>query len=409
MGELVGERLTQCLTECFHECSTGCSGLREFGVPREPASAVPSAAAIDSSRISRRLRRCATSSAASASGRHWQCCRTGRVCFRGRVEAAGYLPAGRRETKSSACVCPRTPGHLTITTERSRPSSPRPMRRDERLGVPPELPDTTVRIGEGTANGDGIWQISNSFYCCQLLYLAAEMNFSGTIRKVAFFANHATDIDSLCRSHHYLKDVAETCFTLPGWDSTGTEVWSGNLFLRDTGWLDLQLQVPFHHQQDRNLQLSYRHLDSTSDTVQTSSIMRLCTPLPSGCRAKRGGSDSDTLPRMTLSPCRVNIALTCTPDEPPTDVQTLSILSPTDSTTWGQLCVPKAIVRNNGVAPATFSVQFRISDGYSDTSAVTNLPPGAEDTVSFAPWTPDSAGPFSVKCSTPCRRPASGE
>lgn len=282
-----------------------------------------------------------------------------------------------------------------------------PMHRQVAPGVWQELAphtepldDSVVQVGEGTDNGDGIWQISSNFYCCQLLYLATEMGFSGTIRKIAFFAVHATDSDSMYRSHHYLRDVAETCFALQGWDSTGTEVWSGNLFRADTGWLGLQLQTPFHHQRECNLQLSYRHVDSTSEFDPNKFYRATDYPTPAGCRTKRGGSDIDTLPLMTSCWRRVNIAITYTPDAALTDVQTLSILSPVDSVLWGQPCTPKAVVRNNGIAPASFPVRFDIGGVYHDTFAVTDLQPGAQDTVNFATWTPDSAMVLVAKCST---------
>jgi len=272
-----------------------------------------------------------------------------------------------------------------------------PMHWQVAPGVWADPSDTTVVVDTGEVDDDGMWWSLWSFFCCQHIYLASELNFAGTIRNVAFYTDDACPPETMLRSHQFLGNTADTCFTSYGWGNAGTEVWTGDLIRDDTGWLDLPLQVRFFHPGDSNLVVSYRHTDSTGH-LRAYRRYHGTQYDSAGCRSKRGQSAEDTLPWMIPSQVRVNIMITYEPAL--VDAEVESILAPADSILWGRPCVPRAVVRNNGVIPATFPVRFSISDGYVATDTVTGLSPGAEDTVTFPPWTPDSAGRLVAKCST---------
>jgi hypothetical protein len=282
-----------------------------------------------------------------------------------------------------------------------------PMNRQVAPGVWQELgpdaeplDDSVVQVGEGTYPEQCIWQTAANFYCCQHLYLASELNFSGTILRIAFFSAGPEGTDTLRRSHHYLMNTTDTCFTDWHWQTPGTEVWTGDLLRDSLGWLDLPLQHSCFHPSDSNLLVSYRHCDGTSEVFPEKRYHATDYSPSQVHRSKYGGDIADTLPTMTFYPRRANIQITYAPAPPPVDVQAVAIVSPTDSVLWGQPCVPKVLVRNKGVYPADFPVQFRIGDGYVNSVDIHALQPGAEDTVSFPSWTPGFAGWLSVQCST---------
>jgi hypothetical protein len=82
------------------------------------------------------------------------------------------------------------------------------------------------------------------------------------------------------------------------------------------------------------------------------------------------------------------------------DAHALAILAPTDTVDSGASIVPRAVVRNDGNTPATCSLRFTITDGYSDTRTVTNLAPDSAETLSFASWTATQLGAFTTRCTT---------
>ncbi len=80
------------------------------------------------------------------------------------------------------------------------------------------------------------------------------------------------------------------------------------------------------------------------------------------------------------------------------DAASVVITSPPEEIDSGQLCVPQAVVRNNGNTTTSFGVRFDIG-GYSDTRTIT-LGPGAQTSVAFAGWTAPRRGSFTTRCTT---------
>jgi hypothetical protein len=86
--------------------------------------------------------------------------------------------------------------------------------------------------------------------------------------------------------------------------------------------------------------------------------------------------------------------------EPPvTNVGTVSILAPVDTIPQNVLVTPRAIVKNFGSNPATFTVRFRIDDLYNQVDTVYNLAPNAQQEVVFPVWQPVACNHI-VSCST---------
>uniref|UniRef100_A0A7C4GG43 T9SS type A sorting domain-containing protein n=1 Tax=candidate division WOR-3 bacterium TaxID=2052148 RepID=A0A7C4GG43_UNCW3 len=81
------------------------------------------------------------------------------------------------------------------------------------------------------------------------------------------------------------------------------------------------------------------------------------------------------------------------------DVGTVAILAPTGQVDSGAVRTPSARVRNYGTAVESFSVRFSITDGYSQTVAL-SLNPGAESLVTFPAWSANTVGAFTTRCST---------
>ena len=84
---------------------------------------------------------------------------------------------------------------------------------------------------------------------------------------------------------------------------------------------------------------------------------------------------------------------------PAHDVATLSILAPTGYLFLNDMVTPQAKVRNFGSNTETFDVTFKIFDAslnevYSDVQTVTDLAPGATETVSFTDFTATATGTF---------------
>jgi hypothetical protein len=272
-----------------------------------------------------------------------------------------------------------------------------PMHRQVAPGVWQDAEDT-VQVGDETHDEPCMWYIGANYFRCQHLYLGSELNFSGYITKIAFWSDSAGS-DTLNQSYHWLRDVSDTAFDpTDSWINEGTEVWDSNLVRSDPGWNILPLQTRFFHARGSNLLVSYRHADDSRESLYKcyrASYQGL--PL---IRAHWGYSASNPQPPLQPSAWRANILITYAPLSETIDVQTLAILAPTDSVLWGQPCVPMAVVRNNGIYPADFPVQFRIGDGYVKSVDIHALQPEVEDTVSFSSWTPGFAGWLSVQCST---------
>jgi hypothetical protein len=259
------------------------------------------------------------------------------------------------------------------------------------------LDDSVVEIGSETRNDCCVWYAGANYFRCQHLYLARELNFSGYVTKLAFFSD-TTGTNVLKSSTHSLRDIPDTI--LPAgdtWIPEGNQVWQGDLVCGDLGWNELVLQTPAAHAADSSLLVSYWHWNDSVESPAKFYRESYCGILP---RAHWGYSASNPRPPMFPRAWRANVRITYVPLAEANDVQALSIVSPIDTILKGQPCIPKAVVRNNGVIPATFPVGFSISDGYVATDTVTGLSPGTEDTVVFAAWPPDSAGSFAVKCWT---------
>ena len=82
------------------------------------------------------------------------------------------------------------------------------------------------------------------------------------------------------------------------------------------------------------------------------------------------------------------------------DAQAVSIDAPTGTVDSGTSVVPRATVRNNGTAAATFDVRLSIGPGYANTQTVTALAPGSSFAVDFAPWTAAQRGTYADACTT---------
>ncbi len=80
------------------------------------------------------------------------------------------------------------------------------------------------------------------------------------------------------------------------------------------------------------------------------------------------------------------------------DAQAVTIIAPTGTVDSGTTVIPRASVRNNGTAAATFSV--RISIGAWADSQTVSLAAGASQTVSFAGWTALQRGINAIRCTT---------
>ena len=81
------------------------------------------------------------------------------------------------------------------------------------------------------------------------------------------------------------------------------------------------------------------------------------------------------------------------------DAQAVSIVAPTGAVLVGSVIDPEARIRNNCSSAQSFDVRFTISDGYSDTKAVT-LGPAEEQTLVFNSWTASSPGTWGTRCTT---------
>lgn len=82
------------------------------------------------------------------------------------------------------------------------------------------------------------------------------------------------------------------------------------------------------------------------------------------------------------------------------DVGVTGIVAPTDTVDSAESIVPRAVVRNLGVTPATFDVLLRIGSLYSDTTRVSSLKPDSSSDLFFGTWQPGERGHLVVRCST---------
>lgn len=257
--------------------------------------------------------------------------------------------------------------------------------------------DSTKQVGSESDNWPCIWYIGANYFRCQHLYLDSELNFNGYITRLAFYSDSA-DTDMLNQSQQWLQDVPDSLFSVPDtWLTGGTEVWDGSLVRSDTGWNELQI-APFLHCRGANLLVSYQHRDGSAENLDK--CYRASYQGTSPIRAHWGTSSSNQNPPLQQKAWRANILITYRPFSETTDVATIAILAPTDTVLWQQPCVPRALVRNNGISPVNFPVQFRIGDGYANSVNVYGLSPGAQDTIGFPAWIPNSAGYLAVRCST---------
>jgi len=87
---------------------------------------------------------------------------------------------------------------------------------------------------------------------------------------------------------------------------------------------------------------------------------------------------------------------------PGADVGPSKILSPVTPPPLpvGQRVWPCAIVKNYGLRPQTFPVEFTIGTVYRDTQTVTNLVPGESTVIWFDGWIPVQKGSFPTRCVT---------
>ena len=81
------------------------------------------------------------------------------------------------------------------------------------------------------------------------------------------------------------------------------------------------------------------------------------------------------------------------------DVGTIQIISPTGTIDSGQTVNPSAKVKNFGEGTVDFNVKLTIGS-YSNTQPVSQLAPNEERVINFDPWTAQSRGNITVKCST---------
>ena len=89
--------------------------------------------------------------------------------------------------------------------------------------------------------------------------------------------------------------------------------------------------------------------------------------------------------------------------EPPGDVGAYRIIAPLDTILYGTLVTPRAMIRNFGVVPKSFSVRLNIGTVYNDTQVVNNLAAGDSVQVTFANWSATNGGLQVVRCSTRLR------
>ncbi|MCS7258566.1 MAG: hypothetical protein NZ601_04290 [candidate division WOR-3 bacterium] len=80
------------------------------------------------------------------------------------------------------------------------------------------------------------------------------------------------------------------------------------------------------------------------------------------------------------------------------DIQVVAINYPVGTIDSGGAIYPKATVKNHSALAKTFNLIFKISNGYTNTRAIT-LNPGAQDTVSFSLWT-GIRGLYTTRCSS---------
>ena len=81
------------------------------------------------------------------------------------------------------------------------------------------------------------------------------------------------------------------------------------------------------------------------------------------------------------------------------DVGVVALVGVGGSVDSGSVVDPLAVVENYGDDEETFPVYLRIGTFYADTQEVT-VSAGEVTTVVFAPWTADTVGTFTVRCST---------
>jgi|GEM_PF-239078 len=82
------------------------------------------------------------------------------------------------------------------------------------------------------------------------------------------------------------------------------------------------------------------------------------------------------------------------------DAEAVSIVAPSGALDSGTVVTPEANVRNNGNVSVTFDVQLDIGSAYTDTQTVAGLAPGAQQTVTFAPWTARQRSAQPTRCTT---------
>jgi len=83
-----------------------------------------------------------------------------------------------------------------------------------------------------------------------------------------------------------------------------------------------------------------------------------------------------------------------------TDAGVARILAPADTVDSGAVVAPRALLRNYGLAAASFSVRFRIGSSYADTAQVDSLAGGDSLAVTFADYAVSRRGTTTAACST---------
>ncbi len=257
--------------------------------------------------------------------------------------------------------------------------------------------DDTARVGSGVGYDNEMWAADIPYFRSQHIYLSSELLFNGRIIGIGYFSDgDGGSGDTISMAQHWLEDVTYSTYNNTNWTGPGTLVWgSGTLTLPNrNGWVRLSLTTPFVHLHGNNLAVSYRHQDGS---IERSQWYRVHSP--GANRSKRGRSNSQNPPDMTLIPTRPDIELVYIPIYP--DVQTIEIRVPKDTVVSGRSYTPQVVVKNNGpVRAVTFGVKLEIAGGYSATRTVTNLSVGGQSTVSFPAWTAAPLGAFAVSCST---------
>ncbi|MEO0085352.1 MAG: S8 family serine peptidase [candidate division WOR-3 bacterium] len=82
------------------------------------------------------------------------------------------------------------------------------------------------------------------------------------------------------------------------------------------------------------------------------------------------------------------------------DAAANQVSAPTGAIDSGTVVVPQAQVENRGNSSATFYAILTVTDGYRDSTLVSDLAPGATAGVSFRNWTALQRGSFIARCST---------